>query len=73
MWVLLGLCRQLLKAIIGWDSGVCSARQIRWSPSPSSAEPTPDAGLEECIGRCNTICDAGVTRRLMLQMTEQHG
>jgi hypothetical protein len=55
----------LLKAIIGWDSGVCSAWPIRWSPWPSCTKPAIEAGLEAWIGRRNITCDAGVTRTLV--------
>jgi hypothetical protein len=58
---------------LGGLGAACSARSIRWSPWPSSVKTASEAGLKAWIGRCDTICDARVTRRLMLQMTEQHG
>jgi hypothetical protein len=46
--------------------GGCSARPIRWSSWANRSKPTSEAVLEEWIGRRDIICDAGVTRRLML-------
>jgi hypothetical protein len=42
-------------------------------PWSNFVKPRPEAGLEAWVGRRDIICDAGVTRRLILQMTEQHG
>ena len=64
-WVLLGLCGKLFRAAIGMQCEVCSARSIRWSSWPRCIKTASEAGLQACIGRSNTICDAGVTRILL--------
>jgi hypothetical protein len=49
-------------------SRVGSARQVRWSSWQNCSKPAPEAGLEEWIGRCDTICDACVTLSLLMQL-----
>ena len=48
---------------LGGLGAACSARSTRWSPWPRCVKTASEAGLEAWIGRCNTVCDAFVTRR----------